>query len=221
MNTDAPGTLPQGRDSPSRRVASETPAKRLARAEFLLGASRPAHFPDDSGAEVAFAGRSNAGKSSAINALTGRRALARVSRTPGHTRQINFYVVEPNRRLVDLPGYGYAKVSRAEKRSWSRLVERYFHSRESLAGVVLIADARRGLTASDLLLLDAARAVRVAVHLVFTKADKLNRRESRAALLRARVDPKAEQAASVQLFSATRRIGVETLAERVCGWLPV
>ena len=220
MNTDAPGTLPQGRDSPSRRAASETPTKRLARAEFLLGASRPAHFPDDSGTEVAFAGRSNAGKSSAINALTGRRALARVSRTPGHTRQINFYVVEPNRRLVDLPGYGYAKVSRAEKRSWSRLVERYFHSRESLAGVVLIADARRGLTANDLLLLDAAGAVGVAVHLVLTKADKLNRRESRAALLRARVDPKAEQAASVQLFSATRRIGVETLAERVCGWLP-
>ena len=221
MNTEAEGTLLQRRSLSSPCAASETPTKRLARATFLLGASRPAHFPDDSGAEVAFAGRSNAGKSSAINALTGRRALARVSRTPGHTRQINFYAVEPNRRLVDLPGYGYAKVSRAEKRSWSRLVERYFRSRESLAGVVLIADARRGLTASDLLLLDAARAVRVAVHLVLTKADKLNRRESRAALLRARADLQADHAASAQLFSATRRIGVEPLAERVCGWLPL
>ena len=221
MNTEAESTLPRRRSSSSRRAASETPTKRLARAKFLLGASRPAHFPVDSGAEVAFAGRSNAGKSSAINALTGRRALARVSRTPGRTRQINFYVVEPDRRLVDLPGYGYAKVSRAERQSWSRLAGSYLHSRESLAGVVLIADARRGLTASDLLLLDAARAVRVAVHLVLTKADKLNRRESRAALLRARANLPADHAASAQLFSATRRTGVEALAERVCAWLPL
>ena len=220
LNIDAESAHPRGRSTSSRRAVSETCVKRLARTEFLLGASRRTHFPVDSGAEVAFAGRSNAGKSSAINALTGRRALARVSRTPGRTRQVNFYAVEPYRRLVDLPGYGYAKVSQAEKRSWGRLVGHYLHSRESLAGVVLIADARRGLTASDLLLLDAAEDARVSVHLVLTKADKLNRRESRAALLRARADPKAGQTVSVQLFSATRRIGVETLAERVCGWLP-
>ena len=220
MNTEAGSAHPRGRSPSSRRAVSETHFIRLARAEFLLGASRPAHFPVDSGAEVAFAGRSNAGKSSAINALTGRRALARVSRTPGRTRQINFFVVEPNRRLVDLPGYGYAKVSRAEKRSWNRLVGHYLHSRESLAGIVLIADARRGLTASDLLLLDAAEEAQVSVHLVLTKADKLNRRESRAAILDARANPRVRHAASVQLFSATRRIGVEELAERVCGWLP-
>ena len=210
---------PQGRNSSSRRAASETHAKRLARAIFVLGASRPAHFPVDSGAEVAFAGRSNAGKSSAINALTGRRALARVSKTPGRTRQINFFALEPNRRLVDLPGYGYAKVSRAEKQSWGRLAGHYLHSRTSLAGIVLIVDARRGLTAGDLLLLDAAESAQVSVHLVLTKADKLNRRESRAAILRARANPETSNATSVQLFSATRRIGVELLAERVCGWL--
>ena len=187
----------------------------------MLGASRPAHFPVDTGAEVAFAGRSNAGKSSAINALTGRRALARVSKTPGHTRQINFYAVEPDRRLVDLPGYGYAKVSRAEKRSWSRLMGHYLRSRESLAGIVLIADARRGLTESDLVLLDAAEAAQVSVHLVLTKADKLKRREFRAAIQHARANPRVGDACSLQLFSATRRIGVETLAERVCGWLSV
>ena len=212
--------LPQGRNPSSRRTASDPHFRRLAQAQFLLGASRPVHFPVDSGAEVAFAGRSNAGKSSAINALTGRRALARVSKTPGRTRQINFFALEPNRRLVDLPGYGYAKVSRAEKQSWSRLVGHYLHLRESLAGIVLITDARRGLTAGDLLLLDAAEAAQVPVHLVLTKADKLNRRESRAAILRARANSQVRNAASVQLFSATRRIGVEVLAERVCGWLP-
>ena len=127
--------------------------------------------------------------------------------------------MEPNRRLVDLPGYGYAKVSRAEKQSWGRLAGHYLHSRTSLAGIVLIVDARRGLTAGDLLLLDAAESAQVSVHLVLTKADKLNRRESRAAILRARANPETSNATSVQLFSATRRIGVELLAERVCGWL--
>ena len=196
-------------------------AKRLARATFQQGAARSAQFPVDFGAEVAFAGRSNSGKSSAINALTGRRALARVSKTPGRTRQINFFEVDPDRRLVDLPGYGYAKVSQSEKRLWSRLVERYLHSRESLAGIVLIADARRGLTAADLLLLDAADEVQVPVHLVLTKADKLNRRESCAVLLHARSHLQGRCAAGLQLFSATRRVGVDALVERVCGWLPI
>ena len=215
--SDAPS---DGRGSSSRRAAGETPAKRLARTKFLLSASRPAHFPVDSGAEVAFAGRSNAGKSSAINALTARRGLARVSRTPGHTRQINFFMIEPECRLVDLPGYGYAKVSRAEQRSWSRLVGHYLHSRESLAGIVLIADARRGLGEADLLLLDAAREVRVPVHVVLSKADKLNRRESQASLRSARALPRALGAAGLQLLSVPRRVGIDELAERVCGWLP-
>ena len=220
MNTESE-SAPRRKEGPdSCRGAAEMHVRRLARAEFLLGASRPVHFPVDSGAEVAFAGRSNAGKSSAINALTGRRALARVSKTPGRTRQVNFFTLEPNCRLVDLPGYGYAKVSQAERRAWSRLLGHYLHSRVSLAGIVLIADARRELTANDLLLLDAAEEVRIPVHLVLTKADKLNRRESRTAVLRARSCPQIRDTTSVQLFSATRRIGVETLAERVCGWLP-
>ena len=221
LNTTVGNAHSEWQDALSRRAAAETHAKRLARASFVLSASRPAHFPVDSGAEVAFAGRSNAGKSSAINALTGRRALARVSKTPGHTRQINFFTMEPECRLVDLPGYGYAKVSRAEKRSWSRLVGQYLHMRESLAGIVLIADARRGLTAADLVLLDAAREVRVPVHLVLTKADKLNRRKSRAELLRARSHPQIRHCAGLQLFSAVRRTGIDELAERVCGWLPI
>ncbi len=219
MNPEAGGAPARSALSSSGRADAQALARRLARAEFVLGASRPTQFPADTGAEVAFAGRSNAGKSSAINALTGRRALARVSKTPGRTRQINFFALGSDRRLVDLPGYGYAKVSRAEKQSWSRLVGGYLRSRRSLAGIVLIADARRGLTANDLLLLDAASQVRIPVHLVLTKADKLNRRESRAAIMRARATPQLSDADTAQLFSAPRRVGVDELAERVCEWL--
>ena len=219
MNATTDATCFPGRDSSPPRSISEERRKSLARARFLLGASHPAQFPPDLGAEVAFAGRSNAGKSSAINALTGRRALARTSKTPGRTRQINFFETEPGCRLVDLPGYGYAKVSQAEKRLWGGLVEHYLHSRESLAALVLIADARRVVTAADLLLLDAAEGAHIPVHLVLTKADKLNRRESRSALLLARAHPQVRRAAGLQLFSATRRSGVEELAARVCDWL--
>ena len=189
MNTTAGADHARGNALSDSRSDTDRALKRLARARFLLSASRPAHFPADIGAEVAFAGRSNSGKSSAINALTGRRALARVSKTPGRTRQINFFEVDSASRLVDLPGYGYAKVSQSEKRLWSGLVERYLRSRASLSALVLIADARRVVTSADLLLLDAAEEARIPVHLVLTKADKLNRQETRAALLRARTPP--------------------------------
>ena len=189
----------------------------LAAARFLLGAGHPSHFPADTGREIAFAGRSNAGKSSAINALAGRRALARVAKTPGRTRQINFFEVAHERRLVDLPGYGYAKVSRAEKQRWTALMEGYLRSRESLVAFVLIADVRRGVLAADELLLGVAGRARVPVCLVLSKADKLSRNEARAALLRARAT--TPDLAGSQLFSALRRTGVEELAERVYGWL--
>ena len=207
--------------APSSKSGSdaEEALKRLARARFVLGANRSAHFPADIGAEVAFAGRSNAGKSSAINALTGRRALARVSKTPGRTRQVNFFAVDDACRLVDLPGYGYARVSRAEKRHFGDLAERYLHSRASLCALVLIADARRVVTDADLLLMDAAGAARIPVHLVLAKADKLNRRESRAALAGAHRHLREGRVAGVQLFSAPRRTGLHELALRVCGWL--
>ena len=189
----------------------------LAAARFLLGAGHPSHFPADTGREVAFAGRSNAGKSSAINALTRRRALARVAKTPGRTRQINFFEVARERRLVDLPGYGYARVSRAEQQRWAALMEEYLRSRRSLVAFVLITDVRRGVVAADELLLGVAGRARVPVCLVLGKADKLSRNEARTALLRARAD--RPDLAGLQLFSAPRRIGVEELAECVCGWL--
>ncbi len=211
---------PPGSTRSAPRPGTEERLARLARTSFLLGAARPAHFPPDTGSEVAFAGRSNAGKSSAINALTGRRALARVSKTPGRTRQINFFEVDAGCRLVDLPGYGYARVSQAEKRLWGELVSHFLRTRDSLSGLVLIADARRVITEADLLLLDMVDAARIPVHVVLTKADKLGRRDCRDALLRARDHAAVRRAAGLQLFSATRRTRLDELAGRVCDWLP-
>ncbi len=111
--------------------------------EFILSAAQPGQFPADRGAEVAFAGRSNAGKSSAINAIVQRNGLARVSRTPGRTRLLNFFSVGPDRRIVDLPGYGYAAAPEAERRTWAPMIDA-LRGRESLRGLVLIVDSRRG-----------------------------------------------------------------------------
>jgi GTP-binding protein len=130
---------------------------------FLVSAARPAQFPPDHGAEVAFAGRSNAGKSSAINTLLHRRGLARVSRTPGRTRLINFFEVGEGRRIVDLPGYGYAAAPEAERRSWAGVIDA-LRGRKSLQGLVLIVDSRRGLGPEDLQLIDWATGRAGAAH---------------------------------------------------------
>src|SRR5262245_28516753 len=144
-----------------------------SQARFISSAAQPGDFPDDSGVEVVFAGRSNCGKSSAINAITGRRALARTSRTPGRTQLINFFELEPDRRLVDLPGYGYAKVSEDMRRYWRELIGAYFSGRSSLAGVVLIMDARHPLKDLDWQMLEHAHGL--PLHVLLSKADKLSR----------------------------------------------
>ena len=125
---------------------------------YLRGAHTPAQFVPDVGSEVVFAGRSNSGKSSAINAITQRRALARTSKTPGQTQLVNFFELEPQRRLVDLPGYGFAKVPRALQQHWKGLLEAYFEGRESLTGLVIVMDARRPLGPQDWQMLEYARA---------------------------------------------------------------
>ena len=189
-------------------------------ARFLTSVASLRGLPPDRGREVAFAGRSNAGKSSAINALTGRRHLARTSRTPGRTRLINFFELGEGRRLVDLPGYGYAKVPRSMSREWGALVGRYLESRESLAGVVVLMDIRHPLTELDATLLDWCRAADVAVLAVLTKADKLARGRRAAALAETRGRLAAYGAAvSGMVFSATKRIGHRELAEFLDGWL--
>jgi len=186
-------------------------------ARYLLGAHAPAQFVADSGAEVAVAGRSNSGKSSAINALTQRRALARTSKTPGQTQLINFFELEPGRRLVDLPGYGFAKVPRSLQQHWKQLLEGYFSRRESLAALFIVMDARRPLGAQDWQMIEYARARRRPVHVLLSKADKLSRSEGQRVLAAAR--RATEEVASVQLFSATAGTGVDEARRELLGYL--
>jgi GTP-binding protein len=175
--------------------------------EFLTSAWQPQQFPADTGAEVTFAGRSNAGKSSALNAITGRPQLARVSKTPGRTQLINFFRIDERRRLSDLPGYGYAKVPAEMQNHWRELLSRYVERRQSLRGIVIVMDSRRPLTEYDRHMLDWVGARRLPVHLLLTKADKLNRHESRMALRT--VLEQTGDFASAQLFSAVDKTGVD------------
>src|SRR5579862_6282589 len=176
-------------------------------AKFVTSAAEARQLAPYSGREVAFAGRSNAGKSSAINAITERAALARVSRTPGRTQLINFFELAPGRRLVDLPGYGFAKVPEQVRARWLALMEHYFEVRESLAGLILIVDSRRGLGAQDTAMLEWARARMRPVHILLSKSDKLNRRDA-LAVLRETAAASGDAAVSVQLFSAHARQGL-------------
>ena len=211
------GTGPAGASDPRAGVLVAPVDYRQAR--FLTSAARLHDLPADRGREVAFAGRSNAGKSSAINALTGRRDLARTSRTPGRTRLINFFSLDDGRRLVDLPGYGYAKVPRAMSREWGILVGAYLESRESLAGVVVLMDIRHPLTELDQTLLDGCLAADVPVLAVLTKADKLARGRRGAALseVRGRLSRRGDPA-GVIAFSATKQIGRRELSDRLDRW---
>jgi len=180
----------------------------------MLSAWQPHQFPADEGAEVAFAGRSNAGKSTALNAITGRRDLARTSKTPGRTQLINFFALATaGHRLADLPGYGYAKVPEEMKRHWRELMSRYVETRQSLVGLLLIMDARRPLTEFDWQMLEWTHAHGLDSHLVLTKADKLNRGEATQALrsVKARVAPEV----TVQLFSGPDKTGVDEARSRV------
>ncbi len=189
---------------------------RFPEVSFMLSCAAGAQFPADHGAEVAFAGRSNAGKSSAINAITARHGLARTSKTPGRTRLLNFFSVGPNWRIVDLPGYGYAGGPREERASWKPLIEA-LRPRESLKGLFLVVDCRRGLSDSDLELIEWADPAQRRIHVLLAKADKLTRAESTKAQAAA-VGVLAGRA-TVQLFSALRRIGIEDAQDRLQSWL--
>ncbi|MDX1498621.1 MAG: ribosome biogenesis GTP-binding protein YihA/YsxC [Woeseiaceae bacterium] len=182
-------------------------------ARFVKSADAPAQFPADSGVEVAVAGRSNAGKSSAINVIVNRRQFARTSRTPGRTRLVNFFELAPGKRLVDLPGYGFARVSDAMRRHWDTLLTAFFRSRESLAGLLLVVDIRRGLTDFDRQMLAFAEDVRLPIHVLLTKADKLKR--GRAAAARRAVEKELGARATVQVFSALKREGEQEARARL------
>ena len=187
---------------------------------FIQSASEIENAPPDQGWEVAFAGRSNSGKSSAINALTGNRKLARTSRTPGRTQLINFFALSDSQRLVDLPGYGFAKVPLAVKKKWNQQLERYLQYRESLRGLVMLMDIRHPLTDPDKQMLGWAVAASMPVHILLTKADKLKRGPAQNTLLSVRGELAAHgELVSVQCFSSLKPQGVDELGKQINLWL--
>lgn len=176
---------------------------------FLTSANKLGQLPPDTGVEVAVAGRSNAGKSSAINAITQRKGLARTSKSPGATRLLNFFELDSGRRLVDLPGYGYAKVSGDMRAHWGTLLTGYFARRESLQGTIVVMDVRHPLTEHDLSMLELASTRGLPVHILLTKADKLGRGAGGNALQTVRRQLPRDGVVTVQLFSALAGDGVQ------------
>jgi GTP-binding protein len=191
-----------------------TNVSRFSQARFLISAAAPAQFPPDLGAEVAFVGRSNAGKSSAINAITQRNGLARTSKTPGRTRLLNFFELGEYQRIVDLPGYGYAKGPEEERQGWRPLIEA-LRPRESLRGLFVIVDSRRGLTEGDATLLDWADGL--PAHVLLSKADKLNRAESIKILRETQAAVAGK--ATVQLLSVPAKTGIDQAQKQLIEWL--
>jgi len=193
------------------------------RASYLLAAHTPQQLPEDTGAEVAFAGRSNAGKSSALNALCQRNALARVSKTPGRTQQLVYFALPPHegRHLVDLPGYGYAKVPKDLLAHWRAFIEHYFATRQALRGLVVVMDIRHPLKDDDLYMLSYAAHRGLPAHALLTKADKLSRNQqaqTRASVGKALISRFGESV-SVQVYSAQTKAGVDEARALVAGWL--
>lgn len=205
---------------PSSISSSSAAAHRYRAARFSNSVNAFSQLPPDTGREVAFAGRSNAGKSSALNLLTGQRALARTSKTPGRTQLLNFFLVEPQRFLVDLPGYGYARVPEPIRQHWRVLVERYLRERASLQGLLLLMDVRHPLTELDRQLLDCCAARHLSAHVLLTKADKLSRSRAALALRQVRGMLGADfPGVTAQLFSALSGAGVAEACARLDQWL--
>ena len=188
-------------------------------ASFITSAAKLSQSPEDNGYEIAFAGRSNAGKSSAINTLCQQTSLARTSRTPGRTQLLNFFRVDDQRRLVDLPGYGYAAVAQDIKADWQGALADYLEKRECLRGVILMMDSRHPLKDYDIQMLEWANHIEIPVHVLLTKVDKLNRKEQAISL--ERVDAALKEFSldfSVQLFSSLKRWGIDEAHEKLDQW---
>lgn len=197
-------------------------AVNFRKVQFLTSAPSLQHLPADSGFEVAFCGRSNAGKSSTLNAVTGCK-VARTSRTPGRTQMINLFSLDDESyRLVDLPGYGYAKAPKRARADWQQLLADYLNRRQSLCGLILLTDSRHALQPSDQQLLAWSQKSRLPVHLLLNKADKLKFAAAQSTLKRVRQQLDQQQLLapiSVQLFSALKREGLQTLQDQIIDWL--
>ncbi len=189
---------------------------------YLTSAKLFSQCPPDHGNEVAFAGRSNAGKSSALNVITGINGLARTSKTPGRTQMMNFFALDDEHRLVDLPGYGYAKVPKKVKIEWQKELGKYLEKRAALRGLILLMDIRHPLKEYDCEILDWANRVELPVHILLTKSDKLSRGPASASLQKVLtfID-KSYPLCSVQLFSSLKKQGLKQARQVLTDWLTV
>jgi len=195
---------------------------RYHKLNFSLSVNKLNQLPDDNGYEVAFAGRSNAGKSSAINAITQNKKLARISKTPGRTQLINYFTLDAEHRVVDLPGYGYAKVPLKIKQHWQELINAYMTTRQSLKGIILLMDIRHPLKPFDEQLLKWSESVAMPTHILLTKCDKLKPNPANNALFTTRKAlEKINPQASIQLFSATNRTGLDIVVRKLDEWLHI
>jgi len=190
-------------------------------ATFLTSAAKLAQLPEDTGIEVAFAGRSNAGKSSALNILTQQKGLARTSKTPGRTQLINLFRLDDLRRLVDLPGYGYAKVNVAIKKRWQLTLEKYLSERRCLHGLVLLIDIRHGIKPLDQHIIDWAIKCELPLHILLTKADKVNNHLKATQLKAVKQQVKDYPFISVQPFSSLTSEGLVALKQQLAKWYAV
>jgi len=192
----------------------------LSQAEFLTSAASPDSLPADEGCEIAFAGRSNAGKSSAINRLCNQKSLARTSKTPGRTQLINFFSISPVNKLADLPGYGYAKASHSKQRQWLELLEYYFTYRKALKGTIIVMDIRHPLQDGDQKMIDWCMHHQCDVHILLNKSDKLSRNKGMNQLHTAtKILSKFEGSEiSIQLFSAMTGNGMDEAMSKIYSW---
>jgi len=181
---------------------------------FIKSANQVSQFPEDSGSEIAFVGRSNAGKSTALNAIFGRKNIAKTSKTPGRTQLINFFDVDDDCRVVDLPGYGFAAVSKEKRKQWDELISDYFRTRDALKGVFLIVDSRRMITELDRLFIDFYLPFDKSLHVILTKSDKLKKLGQIEALRSTQTS--LGKVATIQLFSGTKKDGVAIAKQRLC-----
>jgi len=191
----------------------------LQQAQFMLASPDMVHVPPDNAREVAFAGRSNAGKSSALNALCAQKALARTSKTPGRTQQLIFFELDETHRLVDLPGYGYAKVPDRIQREWAATLDDFLQNRESLKGLVLVMDSRRPLREFDRQMLEWCVYKKMPVLVLLTKSDKLKKGPASSTLLQVKKELADMPDVTVQLFSSLKYVGVDEARHHISKWL--
>lgn len=208
-------------DKPLAHEILGTPARTIdySAIEFTKSASHISNMPSDTGTEIAFMGRSNAGKSSAINVICNQNRLARTSKTPGRTQLINFFEITDEQRLVDLPGYGYAKVPEKIKQQIQHLLNSYLEHRFSLAGIILLMDIRHPLSNQDLQLIDITNQIKKPVHILLTKCDKLKRGASNNQLLKVRKQLQAYPLVTAQTFSSLNRFGLDEARDKIESWL--